>query len=117
MPRGCYGCFGCVGCLCVSDTAQVELRSGRVSAPAARRGLNQHCLLSALSGRDRGTGPGDGAAAPGDGAGGRGRGAGGRCGGRRASERHFPSRGALPKAGELAPGRRVTDENKKHSNR
>ena len=27
---GLWGCLGCVGCLLVSDTAQVELRSGRV---------------------------------------------------------------------------------------
>jgi len=27
------GCSGCVGCFIVTDTAQVELRSGRVSAP------------------------------------------------------------------------------------
>ena len=26
--------LGCVGCFCVSDTAQVELKSGRVKAPA-----------------------------------------------------------------------------------
>jgi len=28
------GCVGCVGCFLVSDAAQIELRSGRVSAPA-----------------------------------------------------------------------------------
>ena len=27
---GCRGCLGCVGCFCVSDTAQVELKSERV---------------------------------------------------------------------------------------
>ena len=35
------GCLGCVWCVFVSDTAQVELRSGRVSAPIRRTVLLQ----------------------------------------------------------------------------
>ena len=30
---GVRGCVGCVGCSCASDTAQVQLKSERVSAP------------------------------------------------------------------------------------
>jgi hypothetical protein len=36
MLRGFRGCLVCVGVLCVSDTAQVELRSERVYAPACK---------------------------------------------------------------------------------
>ena len=34
-------CRGCQGCACVSETAQVELRSGRVSAPGVRLSVPQ----------------------------------------------------------------------------
>jgi hypothetical protein len=34
------GCWGCVGCFCVSDPAQVEPKSERVSVPAWWRDLN-----------------------------------------------------------------------------
>ena len=35
VKGGIRGCLGCVGCFCVSDTAQVELGSERVCAPAS----------------------------------------------------------------------------------
>jgi hypothetical protein len=44
------GCLGCVGCFLGSDTAQVELRSGRVSAPARQLPpLLVRCCLSTRS--------------------------------------------------------------------
>ena len=33
------GCLGSVGCLCASDTAQLELQSERVKAPASGQSL------------------------------------------------------------------------------
>jgi len=48
MEAVCRGCLpvsgggrGCQGCACVSETAQVELRSGRVSAPGVRLSVPQ----------------------------------------------------------------------------
>ena len=49
--RGCLagvrGHVGCLGCAFVSEMAQVELRSGRVQAPALNPLAGPHILVSA----------------------------------------------------------------------
>jgi len=47
------GCLGCVWCFLVTDTAQVELRGGRVEAPACRRSSTRSAGGRAANSRQR----------------------------------------------------------------